>query len=253
MAAQKRTRNDAKESSPRKRQRHVAAPPRPTRNLTRNKTSQNEFAPKLSRTGKAAVDDDAGYSSDSSSLSDPPSTFASPTPPDSSKVKTVPESRKVAAKPVQKASAKEHEEALDLFVRDSSDEESDGSFGKEKIEGAHRTDEHSDEDDADGEWEDVDLSHRQELSLDRLHTGEESQDLEVILERTQQSMRLKYARFQSILISRNKAASAAERKVRMHTHLLHVQCLLVHGAIRNAWLEDEVLQVIIRSVSLLIS
>ena len=29
----------------------------------------------------------------------------------------------------------------------------------------------------------------------------------------------------------------------MHTHLLHVQCLLVHGAIRNAWLEDQTLQV----------
>ena len=29
----------------------------------------------------------------------------------------------------------------------------------------------------------------------------------------------------------------------MHTHLLHVQCLLVHGAIRNTWLEDKTLQV----------
>ena len=231
----------------------MAAPLRPARNLTRNKSSQNVPAPKFSRMGKAVVDDDARGSSDSSSLSDPPSTIASPTPPDSSKVKPVPESRKVATNPFQKASAKEHEEALNLFVRDSSDEESDSSFVMEKIERAHRNDEHSNEDDdADDGWEDVDLFHRRELSLDDLHIGEESQDLEVTLERTQQSMRLKYARFQCVLISRNKAASAAERKIRMHTHLLHVQCLLVHGAIRNAWLEDDALQVI-RSVSWLIS
>src|SRR5271170_1951231 len=29
----------------------------------------------------------------------------------------------------------------------------------------------------------------------------------------------------------------------MHTHLLHVQCLLFHGAVRNAWLQDPKLQV----------
>src|SRR5579862_9368663 len=29
----------------------------------------------------------------------------------------------------------------------------------------------------------------------------------------------------------------------MHTHLLHVLCLLVHGAMRNVWLNDEQLQV----------
>jgi hypothetical protein len=29
----------------------------------------------------------------------------------------------------------------------------------------------------------------------------------------------------------------------MHTHLLHVQCLLVHGAVRNSWLQDEGLRV----------
>jgi xeroderma pigmentosum group C-complementing protein len=44
-------------------------------------------------------------------------------------------------------------------------------------------------------------------------------------------------------MDRNKASSAAERKIRMHTHLLHVQCLLYHGAIRNKWINDPELQV----------
>ena len=253
MATRKRARNETGESSPQKRQRQTAAPLRPTRSSTRKKTSQNVFPPKLSQIGEGTVGDDAGDSSDSSSLSDPPSTVASRTPADSPKVKPVAKSRKVVANQsaVRKASAKEHEEALNLFLRDSSDEESDCSFEKEKTKGAQRINENSDEEDDDA-WEDVDLSHRHELSLDDLHVGEEPQDLEVTLERTQQSMRLKYARFRSVLKSRNKAASAAEKKIRMHTHLLHVQCLLIHGAIRNAWLEDEELQVI-RSVSWLMS
>ena len=73
-------------------------------------------------------------------------------------------------------------------------------------------------------------------------------DLEVTLERTQQSMRIKYSPLIQDLTIRNKSSSAAERKISMHTHLLHVQCLLVHGAIRNTWLEDKTLQVNLFSI-----
>jgi xeroderma pigmentosum group C-complementing protein len=149
--------------------------------------------------------------------------------------------RAPAKQSVKNVSAKEHEEALNLFIRESSDEESDSSNEKNGVKGAQEKHEHSDEDD--DVWEEVDLSHRKEFSFDDWNGDEEVQDLEVTLDRTQQSMRLKYDHFLYCLRIRNKSASAAEKKIRMHTHLLHVQCLLLHGSIRNAWLEDDELQV----------
>jgi xeroderma pigmentosum group C-complementing protein len=141
----------------------------------------------------------------------------------------------------KKVSSKEHEDALDLFVRDDSDDElSDVSSEDVQMKGDELPDLSGDDENDD--WEDVDLSHTK-MSLDDLNGSTETPDLEVTLERTQLSMRIKCCPFVTTLTSRNKAFSAAERKIRMHTHLLHIQCLLVHGAIRNAWLEDKVLQV----------
>jgi hypothetical protein len=91
---------------------------------------------------------------------------------------------------VKKVSAKEHEEALNLFVRESSEEESDSSNEKDGAKRALEGHVHSDGED-DDVWEEVDLSHRKEFSFDDLNGEEEAQDLEVTLDRTQQSMRLK--------------------------------------------------------------
>lgn len=191
MAARKRAKENAEESPPPKRQKRGAAPIRPTRNSIRKTTSLNESARQSSRQGNRVAGDDGGELSDSSSLSDPPSTVASPTPPDLPIIKPVARARRVVAakRRAVKVSAKEHEEALNLFVRESSDEESDSSSGKAEVNETNQHHEHSDEDN--DAWEDVDLSRRKELSLDDLNMDEDSQDLEVTLERTQQSMRLK--------------------------------------------------------------
>ena len=229
MQTRRGTKREPEKSPPQKRQKRVASPARPTPNSTKKKPS-NDSAHEAPRHEKPVPNDDAGNSSDSSSLSDPPSAIASPTPPEwptvESAPKTVARPRRTPAKrSVKKVSAKEHEEALNLFVRESSDEDSDSSIEME-VRGAQENHEHSDRDD--DTWEEIDLSHRKEFSFDDLNVDEESQDLEVTLDRTQQSMRLKYDHPLCRLMIRNKAASAAEKKIRMHTHLLHVQCLLVH-------------------------
>ncbi|RPB03261.1 Rad4-domain-containing protein, partial [Choiromyces venosus 120613-1] len=46
---------------------------------------------------------------------------------------------------------------------------------------------------------------------------------------------------------KKRGASAAERRIRLVTHCLHVQYLLFHGSIRNRWLCDPELQAILLS------
>ena len=87
-------------------------------------------------------------------------------------------------------SSKEHEDALNLFIRDVSDDDSSDTSSEEgqsnELEVA--TDPSGDEDEG---WEDIDLSHKKQVSLDDLNKSSETPDLEVTLERTQQSMRIK--------------------------------------------------------------
>jgi hypothetical protein len=196
MAAPKRTKKEVEQLPPPKRQTRAAASNRPTRNSYGRNLSQTEPETQLPSKRDPPVEEDAGDSSDSSSLSDPPSTVASPTPPDTPITKPIPKTRgKVPAQraSLKKVSAKDHEEALNLFVRDSSDEESDSSCENKKVKGKPQNHELSEEDD--DTWEDIDLSHRKEFCLDDLNIEEGSQDFEVTLERTQQSMRLKYDLF----------------------------------------------------------
>jgi hypothetical protein len=47
-------------------------------------------------------------------------------------------------------------------------------------------------DEEDHDWEDIDLSLKKQVSLDDLTDSKEIQDLEVTLERTQLSMRIKF-------------------------------------------------------------
>jgi hypothetical protein len=251
MPRRKRGNEEDEESSPPKRQKAAPVTRRSTQN-TASKESPIARAnvnqpPKRGTSSKSTYEDAIEISSDSSSLSDPPSRFTSPTPPKPSPPQSVKNETKAKRAPakqstgVKKVSSKEHEDALDLFVRDDSEDEfSDVSSEDVQMRGDEFPDLSSDDEDDD--WEDVDLSHKK-MSLDDLNGSTETPDLEVTLERTQLSMRIKYNFSVTALTSRNKASSAAERKIRMHTHLLHIQCLLVHGAIRNAWLEDKALQV----------
>ena len=134
--------------------------------------------------------------SDSSDLSDAPSEIAPPTPPKA--IKPALKGMKPVAKKspqIQKPTSKEHEEALDKFIRDDSDDDlSDTSSETKPMNGVAAQSEEEDDED----WEDVDLSHRKDLSLDDLNGSDEPAGLEVSLERTQQSMRIKCS-FPSLL------------------------------------------------------
>lgn len=154
------------------------------------------LATRRSRRGKLSaplIQDSHEILSDSSSLSDPPSEVVPPTPPDTTPSQLVSNEMKVKRafnKNPSQVSSKEHEDALNLFIRDVSDDDSSDTSSEEgqsnELEVA--TDPSGDEDEG---WEDIDLSHKKQVSLDDLNKSSETPDLEVTLERTQQSMRIK--------------------------------------------------------------
>ena len=201
MTRRKRGKEDEEESAPSKRNKSTAA----TRPSIR-KSALEEFSPTNEKgkkfatrrtTSKPTEDDIIEISSDSSSLTDPPSTITPPTPPKSSpdnsmtnrtKAKRIPTKR---SKQVKNVSSKEHEEALNWFVRDDSEDESSISSSENVQESGPTIPDLSDDGEGD-DWEDVELSYKKEVSLEDLDGSTETPDLEITLEHTQQSMRIKY-------------------------------------------------------------
>jgi hypothetical protein len=184
----------AKTSPSTRRSTRISVPDQPTSSskaTTSNGKNRKDIA------SKASVEDDAEVLSDSSSLSDPPSVIVAPSPPTSSHFKKMIKGKasKIAAAKkaaqLKKPSPKEHEEALNLFIRDDSEDGdlSDSSDETKPLNGKTIEMSGSDEDE---DWEEVDLSHKRQVSLNDLNPVEEAPDLEVTLERTQQSMRIKY-------------------------------------------------------------
>lgn len=94
----------------------------------------------------------------------------------------------------------------------------------------------SETDDSEMDWEDVDLEQNhvdyllQPLAADQ---AEEALEIEIGKDNTKN----KPAR------ARSKAATAAERAVRLHIHKMHTLCLLFNSHIRNAWCNDKQVQV----------
>lgn len=68
--------------------------------------------------------------------------------------------------------------------------------------------------------------------------GTEQQDLELTLNKNEAHV--------SDLLEGKKGPSKIERHIRIQTHCMHVQCLLVHNALRNTWINDADLQDILR-------
>lgn len=66
------------------------------------------------------------------------------------------------------------------------------------------------------------------------------QDLQLTLDPTENTSSLS-------LLDSKKGPSKIEREIRYETHRVHVQCLLFHNALRNAWLNDSKLHDILRS------
>lgn len=198
MTRRKRGKGDQEQSGPSKRIQPTAATSSSTRNSTpeelRPANEKGKEVAKRGTTSWPTEDDVVEISSDSSSLSDPPSTISPPTPPKSSPAKPVLKGTKVIripTKQVKKVSSKEHEEALNRFVRDNSEDESSISSSEDVQESRPAIPDLSG-DEEDDDWEDVDLSHKKEVLLEDLDGSTEAPDLEITLERTQQSMRIKY-------------------------------------------------------------
>lgn len=89
---------------------------------------------------------------------------------------------------------------------------------------------------SDVEWEDVDIQPPSQ-SLFKGHTASEGDDemLQITLE--QEPEKRKKA------VQRRKPLNAAERKVRLDVHKVHLLCLLGHVRLRSMWCNDEELQV----------
>jgi hypothetical protein len=179
----------------------------PTRRSSR-KTASTELDSKGEVTGtrksaprkqkqplKPEPEDFEPLESDSSSLSNPPSTVQPPSPPDIAPESPVngTKSRRAAPKkpaPSKKASLKEHEDALMMLSReDTKDDSSTDESSQTDPNGDTTLEMSADEQD----WEDVDLSRKHSISFDDLAPTEIPQNLEITLERTQQSMRIKYS------------------------------------------------------------
>ncbi|KAI5291379.1 hypothetical protein KEM54_005081 [Ascosphaera aggregata] len=93
--------------------------------------------------------------------------------------------------------------------------------------------EHESEDDL--EWEDVSIPPPPEnLSLEPDRVSE-LRDIQITLQKYDDAR--KKAR-----VARRKPATAAEKKIRLATHKMHILCLLTHVQTRNSWCNDEEVQ-----------
>ncbi|ODM17697.1 hypothetical protein SI65_06485 [Aspergillus cristatus] len=130
-------------------------------------------------------------------------------------------------------------------VPDSDNEETPGNNdatekGKGKSQGSEDEDEESDDDDDDAmDWEDaIDTTNQPAPTTALLPSAVESQDLELTLDKNEVHV--------ADLLDGKKGPSKIERQIRIRTHCLHVQLLLAHNAVRNAWANDSKVHEILR-------
>jgi xeroderma pigmentosum group C-complementing protein len=89
---------------------------------------------------------------------------------------------------------------------------------------------------SDMEWEEVDLQQAPAQSIQIAPvTGGDDESLQITLD--------DHAGKRRKVISRQKPLTAAEKKLRLDIHKVHVLCLLRHVQIRNLWCNDDELQV----------
>ncbi|KAF7171119.1 hypothetical protein CNMCM6106_005606 [Aspergillus hiratsukae] len=88
---------------------------------------------------------------------------------------------------------------------------------------------------SDMEWEEVDLQQAPAQSIQIAPvTGGDDESLQITLD--------DHAGKKRKVISRQKPLTAAEKKLRLDIHKVHVLCLLRHVQIRNLWCNDDELQ-----------
>ncbi|OJJ32298.1 hypothetical protein ASPWEDRAFT_44385 [Aspergillus wentii DTO 134E9] len=100
-----------------------------------------------------------------------------------------------------------------------------------------------DEDEEDGsedesvDWEDA-IETKTPYTTTPLTPAFEAQDLELTLDKNEVHM--------ADLLDGKKGPSKIERQIRIQTHCMHVQFLLFHNAVRNAWANDSKVHDILR-------
>ncbi|KAL1964752.1 hypothetical protein VTN77DRAFT_6619 [Rasamsonia byssochlamydoides] len=87
-------------------------------------------------------------------------------------------------------------------------------------------------DDSDMEWEEVEIH---QPSLNAPAAGDSDEPLQITLDKAIDKPR-------KTVVARRKPASAAEKKLRLDIHKVHVLCLLSHVHRRNLWCNDEEVQ-----------
>ena len=129
------------------------------------------------------------------------------------------------------------------FHIDDSDSDTDSSLSdvpeesgaNDTPQAPHASDDDDDDDDEEEEddgidWEDAIDTKTTSTTTPTLAVPE-IQDLELTLDKDDTHV--------SDLLDGKKGPSKIERLIRTQTHCMHVQCLLFHNAIRNAWINDK--------------
>lgn len=102
------------------------------------------------------------------------------------------------------------------------------------------SDDGGDDDDEAVDWEDAmdNTTTEPTSAYIPLPAAVESQDLELTLDKNEVHV--------ADLLDGKKGPSKIERQIRIRTHCIHVQMLLAHNAVRNAWANDSKVQEILR-------
>ncbi|KGO49101.1 Rad4 beta-hairpin domain 1 [Penicillium expansum] len=122
-----------------------------------------------------------------------------------------------------------------------SDSDSDSSSLSDAPDGLLNKDnapvsEESEDEEEDIDWEDA--IDTKSGAITPTVAAPELQDLELTLDQNETHV--------SDLLDGKKGPSKIERQIRIQTHCMHVQCLLFHNAIRNAWSNDPKVHEILR-------
>lgn len=130
------------------------------------------------------------------------------------------------------------EESSDLSEADSDDfEDVTSTPPSKRRKVAAAEDDHDDDDEMD--FEDVDMSHQPHVSATNAIDDDDIGDINISLNDDGT-----VAADAGTAANRNvkKGPSKRERQIRLRTHMMHVQALVFHNAVRNSWLNDDQVQ-----------
>ncbi|OQE34882.1 hypothetical protein PENCOP_c015G04164 [Penicillium coprophilum] len=122
------------------------------------------------------------------------------------------------------------------FHLSDSDSDSNSSLSDAPENLKDNVSEESEDEEEDIDWEDA-IDTKSSATTPTV-AAPELQDLELTLDQNETHV--------SDLLDGKKGPSKIERQIRIQTHCMHVQCLLFHNAIRNAWSNDSKVHEILR-------